>query len=135
MGRHGQSYDYHCPHQCGSVVRPHVRPAAESFDLTDLGTRLADKDGPRRTSTTARLEAALRYLTSDATRRHGPRSLRPHGARRLAVMEYRNNCSAASGWEPITTVAAGATTTRSWPPPTASELSWRFGCSSGRWRR
>jgi DNA (cytosine-5)-methyltransferase 1 len=107
VGRHGQSYDYHCPSNCGAVVRPHVRPAAESFDLSDLGTRLADKDGPRRPSTTIRLEAALHYLTSDATRRHGPRSLRPHGARHLAIMEYRNNCSAASGWEPITTVSAG----------------------------
>ena len=106
VGRHGHSYDYICPRMCGTVVRPHVRPAAESFDLSDLGVPLAAKSGPRRASTTDRLHAALRYLTTDGTRRSGPRSLRPDGARRLAVMEYRNNCSAASGWEPLTTISA-----------------------------
>ncbi|ACU72923.1 C-5 cytosine-specific DNA methylase [Catenulispora acidiphila DSM 44928] len=106
VGRHGHSYDYVCPSLCGSIVRPHVRPAAEAFDLDDLGEPLAAKSGPRKPSTTLRLEAALRYLTTDATRRHGARCLRPDGGRRLAVMEYRNHCDAASGWEPLTTVSA-----------------------------
>jgi DNA (cytosine-5)-methyltransferase 1 len=106
VGRHGHSYDYICPRMCGTVVRPHVRPAAEAFDLSDLGEPLAAKSGPRKPSTTARLQAALQYITTDATRRHGTRCLRPDGARRLAVMEYRNHCDAASGWEPLTTVSA-----------------------------
>ena len=106
VGRHGHSYDYLCPRMCGSIVQPHVRPAAQSFDLDDLGTPLAAKSGPRKASTTTRLYAALRYLTADTTRRCGPRNLRPHGARRLAVMEYRRNCTAASGWEPLTTISA-----------------------------
>jgi DNA (cytosine-5)-methyltransferase 1 len=106
VGSHGASYDYLCPSSCGTVVAPHVRPAAEVFDLADLGERLADKPRPPKPSTTDRLEAALRYLRTDETRRHGPRSTRPDGARRLAVLEYRKNLSAASAWEPLTTVSA-----------------------------
>jgi DNA (cytosine-5)-methyltransferase 1 len=91
---------------CGTVLSPHVRPAAEVFDLADLGECLADKPRPPKPSTTDRLEAALHYLRTDETRRHGPRSTRPDGARRLAVLEYRKNLSAASAWEPLTTVSA-----------------------------
>jgi DNA (cytosine-5)-methyltransferase 1 len=106
VGRHGASYDYTCPSRCGSVVRPHVRPAAEVFDLNDLGEPLSAKARPPKPATTRRLEAALHYLRTDATRRHGPRSARPEGERRLAVLEYRNHLDAASGWEPLTTVTA-----------------------------
>jgi DNA (cytosine-5)-methyltransferase 1 len=106
VGRHGASYDYICPSRCGSVVRPHVRPAAEVFDLDDLGEPLSAKPRMPKPSTTKRLEAALEYLRTDATRRHGTRCSRPDGARRLAVLEYRNHLDAASGWEPLTTVTA-----------------------------
>lgn len=106
VGRHGASYDYVCPSRCGSVVLPHARPAAEVFDLDDLGETLAAKPRMPKPSTTRRLEAALLYLRTDATRRHGTNCPRPDGGRRLAVLEYRRNLDAASGWEPLTTVTA-----------------------------
>jgi DNA (cytosine-5)-methyltransferase 1 len=87
-------------------VRPYVRPAAEVFDLSDLGEPLTAKPRMPKPSTTRRLEAALHYLCTDATRRHGTSSSRPGAGRRLAVLEYRRNLDAASGWEPLTTVTA-----------------------------
>lgn len=107
-GKYGVQYRYVCGGKgCGRVVEPYVRTAADLFDLTDLGESIADKPKPVPESTLARLEASLRYLETDTMRRLPGTCVRPEGPRRLAVLEWRNHCDAASMYEPLSTISAG----------------------------
>jgi DNA (cytosine-5)-methyltransferase 1 len=107
VGRYGKSYDYRCPKSsCGSLVEPVARPAVDALDLTDLGQPLAARTTAPRPSTVARLQAAIRYLSTDATRRHPPGTPAQPLERRIAILEYRRHCDAASGLEPLSTVSA-----------------------------
>jgi DNA (cytosine-5)-methyltransferase 1 len=107
VGRYNKSYIYTCPAaSCGREVEPVIRPAVDALDLTDLGTPLAARTTPPLPSTTTRLHAAIRYLSTDATRRHPPGTPTRPLERRIAILEYRNHCDAASGLEPLSTVSA-----------------------------
>jgi DNA (cytosine-5)-methyltransferase 1 len=53
--RYGKQYDYRCP-SCRSVVLPPVTPSLVALDLTDLGTRIGDRDKPLAAATMARAE-------------------------------------------------------------------------------
>lgn len=60
--RFGEQYDYHCP-TCGSVVVPPRAPAINALDLTNLGTRIGDRDSvgmkPLAASSMARIERCI----------------------------------------------------------------------------
>ncbi|HRE00415.1 MAG TPA: DNA cytosine methyltransferase, partial [Ilumatobacteraceae bacterium] len=43
--RYGKQYDYRCP-RCASEVVPPMTPSLAALDLTDLGTRIGDRDKP-----------------------------------------------------------------------------------------
>ncbi len=107
-GKYGKQYRYVCPvGSCGRVVEPHVRTAADVFDTENVGEKISQKGKPVLDSTLARLEATLRYLKTDDMRRLPGQCIRPNGPRRLAVIEWRNHCDAASMHEPLSTIAAG----------------------------
>jgi site-specific DNA-cytosine methylase len=53
--RHGKQYDYRCP-SCRSMVLPPVTPSLAALDLTDLGTRIGDRERPLAPATMARAE-------------------------------------------------------------------------------
>lgn len=106
-GRYGKSYHYRCPTaSCAAAVEPMVRPAVDALDLSDLGRPLAARATAPRASTLSRLEDAIRYLSTDDTRRHPAGIPSRPTERRIAILEYRRHCSAASGLEPLSTVSA-----------------------------
>lgn len=105
-GFYRKNYRYVCPgHLCGQVVEPYTRAAADAFDLSDLGERIAEKSKHPVPATVARLQASLHYLNTDAMRRMPGLCRRPDG-RRLAVVEWRKNCDGASAHEPLSTITA-----------------------------
>jgi DNA (cytosine-5)-methyltransferase 1 len=53
--RYGKQYDYRCP-SCRSRVFPPVTPSLLALDLTDLGTRIGDREKPLAPATMARAE-------------------------------------------------------------------------------
>lgn len=106
-GKYGRQYRYVCPARaCGRVVEPHVRTAADVFDLTDVGKKISSKNKQVKASTLGRLEKALHYLRTDEMRRLPGLCRRPEGDRRFAVLEWRRNCDAASMHEPLSTISA-----------------------------
>lgn len=60
--RWGEQYDYRCP-TCAAVVVPPRAPAINALDLTDLGTRIGDRDSvglkPLAASSMARIERCI----------------------------------------------------------------------------
>jgi DNA (cytosine-5)-methyltransferase 1 len=107
VGKYGTQYTYTCPvRSCGGVVQPVVRPALDAIDTADLGRRLKDRATVPKPATFRRLEAAVRYLRTDAVRRHHPGVPQKPTGLRVAVLEYRNHCDAASGLEPFSTIPA-----------------------------
>jgi DNA (cytosine-5)-methyltransferase 1 len=106
-GRYGKSYHYRCPTaSCAAAVEPVVRPAVDALDLSDLGRPLAARTTAPRASTLSRLEDAIRYLSTDDTRRHPAGIPSRPTEHRIAILEYRRHCLAASGLEPLSTVSA-----------------------------
>jgi site-specific DNA-cytosine methylase len=53
--RYGKQYDYRCP-SCRTEVIPPMAPSVNALDLTNLGTRIGDRDKPLAASTMARAE-------------------------------------------------------------------------------
>lgn len=53
--RYGKQYEYRCP-SCRGVVIPPVTPSLAALDLTDLGTRIGDREKPLAPATMARAE-------------------------------------------------------------------------------
>lgn len=53
--RYGKQYSYRCP-SCRSEVLPAATPSLYALDLTDLGTRIGDRDRPLAPATMARAE-------------------------------------------------------------------------------
>jgi DNA (cytosine-5)-methyltransferase 1 len=53
--RYGKQYDYRCP-SCRSRVLPPVTPSLAALDLSNLGTRIGDRDKPLAAATMARAE-------------------------------------------------------------------------------
>jgi site-specific DNA-cytosine methylase len=53
--RYGKQYDYRCP-RCRAAVIPPTTPSLVALDLTDLGTRIGDRDRPLAAATMARAE-------------------------------------------------------------------------------
>lgn len=53
--RYGKQYEYRCP-SCRGVVVPPVTPSLTALDLTDLGTRIGDREKPLAAATMARAE-------------------------------------------------------------------------------
>jgi DNA (cytosine-5)-methyltransferase 1 len=53
--RYGKQYDYRCP-GCATRVLPPVTPSLAALDLTDLGTRIGDRERPLAAATMARAE-------------------------------------------------------------------------------
>jgi site-specific DNA-cytosine methylase len=51
--RYGRQYNYRCP-SCRTEVVPPVTPSLAALDLTDLGTRIGDRDKPLADTTMAR---------------------------------------------------------------------------------
>lgn len=52
---YGQQYNYRCP-SCHSEVMPAFTPSLDALDLTDLGTRIGDREKPLAAATMARAE-------------------------------------------------------------------------------
>jgi site-specific DNA-cytosine methylase len=59
--RYGKQYDYRCP-RCRSRVFPPVTPSLAALDLTDLGTRIGDREKPLAPATMARAERCRQRL-------------------------------------------------------------------------
>jgi hypothetical protein len=57
--RYGKQYDYRCP-RCRQVVLPPTAPSIHALDLTNLGTRIGDRNKPLAPSTMARAERCRR---------------------------------------------------------------------------
>ncbi len=57
--RYGKQYDYRCP-SCRGLVLPHYTPSLTALDLSDLGTRIGDRDKPLAAATMARAERCRR---------------------------------------------------------------------------
>ena len=57
--RYGKQYDYRCP-ACRGPVIPPFTPSLAALDLSDLGTRIGDRDKPLAASTLARAERCRR---------------------------------------------------------------------------
>ncbi|MFF0206413.1 DNA cytosine methyltransferase [Streptomyces althioticus] len=53
--RYGKQYNYRCP-SCHREVVPSMTPSLTALDLTDLGTRIGDRDKPLAPTTLARAE-------------------------------------------------------------------------------
>jgi DNA (cytosine-5)-methyltransferase 1 len=53
--RYGRQYDYRCPSCRGEVVPP-MAPSLHALDLTNLGTKIGDREKPLAASTLARAE-------------------------------------------------------------------------------
>jgi DNA (cytosine-5)-methyltransferase 1 len=53
--RYGKQYDYRCPACQGPVIPPYT-PSLDALDLSDLGTRIGDRDKPLAAATMARAE-------------------------------------------------------------------------------
>jgi site-specific DNA-cytosine methylase len=53
--RYGKQYDYRCP-SCRAPVTPPSTPSLAALDLSDLGTRIGDRDKPLAAATMARAE-------------------------------------------------------------------------------
>jgi hypothetical protein len=53
--RYGEQYNYRCP-RCRTEVIPPVTPSLDALDLTNLGTRIGDRQTPLAASTMARAE-------------------------------------------------------------------------------
>ncbi len=53
--RYGKQYEYRCP-SCRGVVIPPSAPSLAALDLSDLGTRIGDREKPLAASTMARAE-------------------------------------------------------------------------------
>lgn len=60
--RYGRQYNYCCPH-CRREVHPPAAPSLAALDLTDLGTRIGDRDKPLAASTMARAERCRQRFT------------------------------------------------------------------------
>ena len=54
-GRYGKQYDYRCP-SCRAEVTPPCAPSLYALDLTNLGTKIGDRDKPLAAPTMARAE-------------------------------------------------------------------------------
>lgn len=52
---YGQQYDYRCP-RCRAEVFPPMTPSLDALDLTNLGTRIGDRETPYAAATMARAE-------------------------------------------------------------------------------
>ena len=52
---YGQQYDYRCP-RCRAEVYPPMTPSLDALDLTNLGTRIGDRETPYAAATMARAE-------------------------------------------------------------------------------
>lgn len=53
--RYGTQYEYRCP-SCRGIVIPPMTPSLAALDLSDLGTRIGDREKPLAASTMARAE-------------------------------------------------------------------------------
>lgn len=53
--RYGKQYEYRCP-SCRGVVVPPMTPSLAALDLSDLGTRIGDREKPLAPATMARAE-------------------------------------------------------------------------------
>ncbi len=53
--RYGKQYEYRCP-SCRAAVVPPMTPSLAALDLSDLGTRIGDREKPLAASTMARAE-------------------------------------------------------------------------------
>jgi site-specific DNA-cytosine methylase len=53
--RYGKQYEYRCP-SCRTPVVPPMTPSLAALDLTDLGTRIGDREKPLKPGTMARAE-------------------------------------------------------------------------------
>ncbi|MCD9194244.1 DNA cytosine methyltransferase [Streptomyces albireticuli] len=53
--RYGKQYEYRCP-SCRTPVIPPMTPSLAALDLTDLGTRIGDREKPLKATTMARAE-------------------------------------------------------------------------------
>lgn len=53
--RYGKQYNYRCP-SCGSEVIPAFTPSLDALDLSNLGTRIGDREKPLAAATMARAE-------------------------------------------------------------------------------
>jgi DNA (cytosine-5)-methyltransferase 1 len=95
IGKYKQQYDYRCPNaSCRhTVVEPHVRPAADAIDWTDLGTRIGDRTRPLAAATMDRIRAGLTAHPTDL-------------AATPFVVEYRNHSTAEPVTRPLATVTA-----------------------------
>ena len=51
----GKQYEYRCP-SCRGIVIPPITPSLSALDLTDLGTRIGDRDKPLALTSMARAE-------------------------------------------------------------------------------
>jgi hypothetical protein len=56
--RYGHQYDYRCPSCRHEVVPPHA-PAIDALDLTNLGTRIGDRDKPLAATSMARVRRCI----------------------------------------------------------------------------
>ncbi|MBU8820468.1 DNA cytosine methyltransferase [Mycolicibacterium goodii] len=59
--RYGKQYEYRCP-SCRCVVVPPLTPSLAALDLSDLGTRIGDREKPLAASTMARAERCRQRL-------------------------------------------------------------------------
>ena len=57
--RYGKQYEYRCP-SCRAPVVPPMTPSLSALDLTDLGTRIGDREKPLKPGTMARAERCRR---------------------------------------------------------------------------
>ncbi|WP_262403456.1 DNA cytosine methyltransferase [Actinomadura sp. CNU-125] len=57
--RYGKQYEYRCP-SCRRPVVPPMTPSLAALDLTDLGTRIGDREKPLKPGTMARAERCRR---------------------------------------------------------------------------
>lgn len=124
-GRQGQYY-YRCP-KCHSITAPYYTPAAAAIDWSDKGTRIGDRTRPLKPKTMRRIEYGLeKYLgqvmqvstvhsgdkrakplddplMTQTTRQSTAVTLPPS-----AVLVFRNNMSAKSPVQPLSTISASA---------------------------
>lgn len=131
--RYGTQYEYRCQ-SCRGIVIPPMTPSLAALDLSDLGTRIGDRDKPLADTTMARAERCRQrfaefpaVLVPAKAQRGSERHLGSRWRRRPASRRLR--CCRRDGCLPdIATTGMGSTSPSRWTPlprRTRKRCCWR----------
>lgn len=109
IGKYRQQYRYTCPAHPRMIVEPLVAPAMDALDLSDLGTRIADRKRPLAPATQRRIRVGAAMFA------HAPELAAHSGYARGAAASGHRAHGRAGGYDRVAPVDVADTARNSSP--------------------